>query len=400
MASIKVKLRPSSGADRRGTIFYQIFHERKQRQLFTSYRLYPAEWDAIRSVVRIRGNVARHRVLMEIRESIRRDLERLAGIVYRLENMAVSFSADDVLEEYRRFSEEYRLFRFMQRIISMFRCNGKIRTSETYTAALNSFRNFRRGEDIMLDCLSTEIMERYEFWLKGRGNCLNTVSFYMRILRAAYRRAVEEGVIVDRHPFRRVYTGIDKTVKRALPLAAISRIKALDLSGFPGQDFARDMFMMSFMLRGMSLIDMSYLRKADLADGYVTYHRRKTGQRLVIKWTEDMQRILDKYGENRSEYLLPIIRKTGVNEWYVYRNVGYNINHNLKRIGERMGITIPLTLYVARHSWASAAQAKGIPLSVIAEGMGHENESTTRIYLASLDTTLVDKANSMILKSL
>ncbi|MDE6717196.1 MAG: site-specific integrase [Muribaculaceae bacterium] len=400
MASIKVKLRPSAGADRRGTIFYQILHERKQRLLFTTYRLYPTEWDAIRSVVKIRGNGARHRILMVIRESMRHDLERLAGIVYRFENMAVSFSADDVVEEYRRFSEEYRLFRFMQGIISMLRRNGKIRTSETYTAALNSFRNFRNGEDIMLDCLSAEIMERYEFWLKGRGNCLNTVSFYMRILRAAYRRAVEEGVIADRHPFRRVYTGIDKTVKRALPLTAISRIKALDLSGFPGQDFARDMFMMSFMLRGMSLIDMSYLRKRDLADGYVTYRRRKTGQRLVIKWTEEMQRILDKYGENRSEYLLPIIRKTGVNEWYVYRNVGYNINHNLKRIGERIGITIPLTLYVARHSWASAAQAKGIPLSVIAEGMGHENESTTRIYLASLDTTLVDKANSMILKSL
>lgn len=64
------------------------------------------------------------------------------------------------------------------------------------------------------------------------------------------------------------------------------------------------------------------------------------------------------------------------------------------------GISIPLTLYVARHSWASAAKSKGIPLSVISEGMGHESETTTRIYLASLDTALVDKANALILKSL
>ncbi len=85
---------------------------------------------------------------------------------------------------------------------------------------------------------------------------------------------------------------------------------------------------------------------------------------------------------------------------FTYRNSCYNINHNLKHIAGMVGVTIPLTLYVARHSWASAARTKGIPISVISEGMGHDNETTTRIYLASLDTSLVDKANRLILKSL
>ncbi|WP_289766736.1 tyrosine-type recombinase/integrase, partial [Bacteroides acidifaciens] len=89
----------------------------------------------------------------------------------------------------------------------------------------------------------------------------------------------------------------------------------------------------------------------------------------------------DKYPENSTEYLLPIIRNSGVNERSTYRNVGYNINHNLKKIAVIVGVSIPLTLYVARHSWASAAKAKGIPLSVISEGMGHDSEATTRIYL-------------------
>ncbi len=80
--------------------------------------------------------------------------------------------------------------------------------------------------------------------------------------------------------------------------------------------------------------------------------------------------------------------------------MGYNINHNVKTIASKLDITIPLTLYVARHSWASVAKSKGIPLSVISEGMGHDSEATTQIYLASLDTSVVDKANSIILKSL
>lgn len=65
-----------------------------------------------------------------------------------------------------------------------------------------------------------------------------------------------------------------------------------------------------------------------------------------------------------------------------------------------IGITIPLTMYVARHSWASIAKSRGVPMSVISEGLGHEKESTTRIYLAQLDSTLIDKANRMILKLL
>ena len=80
--------------------------------------------------------------------------------------------------------------------------------------------------------------------------------------------------------------------------------------------------------------------------------------------------------------------------------MGYNINHSLKAVAKVVGVTIPLTLYVARHSWASIAKSKGIPLSVISEGMGHDNEATTQIYLASLDTSAVDKANSLILKSI
>lgn len=292
------------------------------------------------------------------------------------------------------------LFDFMRDIIVRLRQNGRIRTAETYRAALSSFRAFRDGNDIGLNQLSSEIMESYEAWQKSKGNSLNTVSFYTRILRAAYHRAVEDGLIEDRKPFRHVYTGVGTTVKRALPLPVIRAIKALDLSDKPKLDFARDMFIMSFMLRGMSFVDMAYLRKTDLTAGYVTYRRRKTGQQLRIRWTEEMQAVVNKYPENESDYLLPIIRRKEVNERKAYKNAGYNINYNLRYVGGMIGVLSPLTLYVARHSWASAAQAKGVPVSVISEGMGHGSEATTRIYLASLDTSVIDNANSLILKCL
>ena len=400
MASIKVKFRPSTVADHEGTIYYQIIHERKVRQLLSDYKVFPSEWDESRSMVTTSQKSERKAFILSIRERIRWDVERLNKIDKKLDSNGLTYTADDVIDEFNRYANEYSLFNFMESIIVKLKHNGKVRTSETYKSALSSFKKFRQDEDTMLDCLTSEIMEAYEAWHKSRGVAPNTISFYARILRAVYNRAVEDDIIENRNPFKHVYTGVDKTVKRALPLPVIKKIKALDLSLNSSLDYARDMFLMSFYLRGMSFIDMAFLKKSDLKNGYVTYRRRKTGQQLIIEWTKEMQMILDKYPENATDYLLPIIKNPGTNERCTYRNMGYNINHNLKKIAKMVGVQIPLTLYVARHSWASAAKAKGIPLSVISEGMGHDSEATTQIYLASLDTSVVDRANSLILKSL
>lgn len=400
MASIKVKFRPSTVTDREGTIYYQVIHERKVRQLLTNYHVFPFEWDEKRSMVTTSQKNERKSFILSIRERIRWDVERLVKIDRKLDTNGLTYTADDVIDEFNRYSHEYSLFNFMEGIIAKLKQNGKIRTAETYKSALNSFKKFRLDEDIMLDCLNSEVMEAYEAWHHNRGVTPNTISFYTRILRAVYNRAVEDDVIENRSPFRHVYTGVDKTVKRALPLDVIKKIKGMDLSLNAALDFARDMFMMSFYLRGMSFIDMAYLKKSDLKNGYITYLRRKTGQQLIIEWTSDMQLVLDKYPENESDYLLPIIKTTGINERCAYRNVGYNINRSLKQITKMLSLNFRLTMYVARHSWASAAKAKGVPLSVISEGMGHDSETTTQIYLASFDTSIVDRANAMILKSL
>ncbi len=398
--SIKVKYRPSSVEDREGAIYYQIIHDRKVRQLSTGYHVFASEWDDSRSMVTTKPDNGRKSFILSIRERIRWDVERLTKIDKELDAEGFTYTSDDVLDEFKRYEKEYSLFNFMKSLIIKLRQNGKTRTSETYTATLNSFKKFRKGEDLMLDCITSEIMEAYEAWHKNKGNSPNTISFYTRILRAVYNRAVEEEVIENRNPFRHVYTGVDKTTKRALPLPIIKKIKALDLSLTPSLEYARDMFMMSFYLRGMSFIDMSYLKKTDLRNGSVVYRRRKTGQQLTIGWTPEMQSLIDKYPDNPTQYLLPIIKTVGCNERCAYRNAIYNINHNLKKIAAMVGIQITVTMYVARHSWASAAKAKGIPLSVISEGMGHDSESTTQIHLAPLDTSVVDKANALILKSL
>lgn len=400
MASIKVKYRPSTASGKEGSIYYQIIHGRIVRQIKTEYRLFDTEWDKGTSSVRIMPEIgeSRKNYLREVAEHIDWDTRRLKAIVAQYDKQG-GYSADSIVEKYNRQVGEQSLFSFMQGIIGQLKQLGKVRTSETYTAALASFMKFREGQDILLCEIDSNTVMLYEAWLKSKGVCPNTTSFYMRILRAVYNRAVEKELTEQKHPFKHVYTGIGKTVKRAIPLKTIKHIKELDLILKPHLEYARDMFLFSFYTRGMSFIDMAYLKKSDLKNGTITYRRRKTGQQLTIKWEKCMEDIIAKYGTNTAtHYLLPIITNPYSDERTQYRNAICRINVALKEVAGLAGLNIPLTMHVARHCWASVAKSKNIPLSIISEGMGHDSEETTRIYLASLDTSVVDKANSLILK--
>ena len=394
MTSIKIKFRPSTVDGKEGGIYFQIIHNRVVRQLNTDYKVFAEEWDAESESVVI--NVNRFNFLLGIQERLSWDVVRLEKVVRTLDIERRRFTADDVITMFHKLTKESSLFTFMQGVIAQLKQLGKIRTSETYTATLKSFMAFRESQDVPLDGISSDMMLLYEAHLKARDVRMNTISFYMRNLRAVYNRAVEKGLTPQNKPFRHVYTGVDKTIKRAIPIKEIKALKELDLSLKPSLNFARDMFMFSFYTRGMSFIDMAYLKKSDLQNGILTYRRRKTGQQLSINWEKCMEDIVSKYAQNQTDYLLPIIKET-VNERRQYDNALHMVNYHLKDLSLMLKLQRPLTMYVARHSWASAAKARNIPLSVISEGMGHDSEATTQIYLASLETSVVDKANKMIL---
>lgn len=402
MATVKTKFRASSSKTKEGTLFYQVIHNRVARQIHTNYRLYPQEWDSERKEIIFppgTGEIRRN-YLVSLKTAVQEDSRRLKSVVLRLERTDNTYTAEDVVSKYLSPADNCCFISFAQNLIGQLRQIGKRCTADTYTTAINSFARFRRENDILLDEMDSDLVTAYESYLKSIGICPNSISFYMRNLRAIYNRAVDKELTVQRHPFKHVYTGIDKIVKRAVPLNVIRQIRELDLSLRPVMDYARDVFMFSFYTRGMSFVDMAFLKKKDLQNGILSYRRRKTNQQLFIKWEKPMQELIDKYDTTGSPYLLPIIKSSSKDERRQYKSEAHRINRNLKKIGEQLGLVIPLTTYVARHGWASIAKSKNIPIATISEAMGHDSETTTRIYLASLDTSVVDKANSLILKSL
>ena len=277
---------------------------------------------------------------------------------------------------------------------------GRLRLAEIYKTTYNSFNRFMGSREIPFSGVTRGLVGRYESYLAQESVRRNTSSFYMRTLRSIYNQGVERGLVRQSYPFKHVFTGIAPTSKRALPLSVVKRLKRMDLSGHPDLDFARDMFLFSLYTRGMSFVDMAFLRPDNIEGERMGYIRRKTGKPLSVQWEPCMQAIVDKYPGNESGFLLPIIREKTPDKERLYRQYRtrlFEVNKALRRISDQLKLDRPFTTYSARHSWASIAYHKEVPVSVISEGMGHSTEKMTRIYLSSLDKKVIDDANKLIL---
>ena len=402
MASIRLKFRPSTTPGKEGSLVFQIIHGRSVRRITSEYKIFACEWDKDNGRIILPPPLSpRYEYMASVKSGLQWELDRLRRMTEENEKTAGTVDIDEIVATFSPNVETPdSVFNFIRNQIRHKRQLGKVRSSETYRSMLNSLTHFRNGRDMTFDMVDGGLMELYEAWMLQNGLTRNTTSFYMRILRTNYKLAVEKGLTADRHPFRHVYCGMDKTVKRSVPLEVIRKIKELDLSRKPGLDFARDMFIFSFCTRGMSFIDMAYLKKTDLGNGCLTYRRKKTGQLLTMEWTKQMQAIMDKYRANATQHLLPIITREDGTERRQYQNMMRKINRHLKDIARLAGLPVPLSMYYTRHSWATIARGKDVPLAVISEALGHDSETTTQIYLDSIKSSEVDKANRMILEGL
>jgi site-specific recombinase XerD len=331
--------------------------------------------------------------LQNLMNSLRLEMQQIHDLIRILDKRG-DYTTKELVEYYVSHALNGYFFPFIKYRIKKLKSENRIKTASIYETTRRSFYRFRQGEDIRIERIDGPLMQQYESYLKDNKVCINSISCYMRALRGVYNQAVEKGLTVSKSPFKDVYTGIDKTIKRAVNEDVIVELCRLDLSGDDGLQLARDFFIFSFYTRGMSFIDMANLRHDNLEKGYLIYSRSKTKQTLRIKVEKCIEDIIERYKDLTIDgYVLPV---------YNIQNRDYNshlrtYNKRLKRLSGMLNLEKPLSSYVSRHSWATIAMRKGISVQVISEGMGHENEKTTRIYLASLDQSVIDNANAQII---
>lgn len=278
--------------------------------------------------------------------------------------------------------------------------SGRVGTVCAYRSAVNSACKVLGTDMPASGLFSPEGVHLYEKRLYANGVSNNTVSFYMRMLRAIYNKGVDLGLCSKQpHLFDGVYTGIDATPKRAVSPDVFGILQSLDLSGKASLTFSRDLFLLSFCLQGISFVDLAYLRKSDLRGGLLTYHRAKTGGAITVALPALAYEIIERYTSQTSGsiYLLPIIKDPDGDTRLQYKSALRAQNRRLQKLGELAGLSEHLTSYVARHTWATVARHENVPIGLISQAMGHKTESVTQIYLARFDYSELYQANEKIL---
>lgn len=389
--------RESSSVSGEGTLYLRIIHKRIVRLIHTGCQIFSNEWDGRNCAVRPSDDSSRVVYLDSVISCLKVNTQRLNAIINDLDRQKNGYTADEIVEKYLSSDTVVGFISFARKVIEDTRHLGKSTTAEHYASALNSFIRYHGKQEIPFDKIDGKLISGYENYLRNLNLCPNTTSYYMRSLRAIYNQAVEQDLTKCRDPFKHVYTGVAKTVKRSVPVNMVKSLNRLELSHAPSLELARDLFIFSVFTRGMAFIDMAYLKKSNIRNGFLTYRRHKTTQQLIMRWEKSMQNIADKYCSEYSEYVFPLIKSTDKDVRKQYLNAYKSLSRHLRNLGEMVGLSEPLTFHRARHTWASVARSNKVPISVIKEGMGHDSERTTRIYLDSLDTDAVDTANREII---
>lgn len=387
--SITVKFTPSTKTFGKGRIYFQIIRKRVIRQFNPEIRLSNDMW--------IGNNTFPCTKDEEVNERIKQHLKLISQCIETLEKSSSNYSADDVIRSIQ--DERNNLINYITLISDRLLLSGKRKTSDNYKNLANRLKEFTGNDYTSIHDIDCDFVESFEAWLLSRGVKRNTSSFYIRNLRSVWNKAIDNGILPPTitDPFKHVYKGVDVTVKRAIKVEDIKKIKSINLKAYPKLDFARDLFMFSFYTRGMSFIDIVGLKKENIQDGMIVYQRRKTGKQIIIKLEKDIKRIIDKYIRNESDYIFPIAT-CKADEYTKERNCLEYTNKNLKELAVYCNINANLTMYVARHSWASIAHnVANVPISVISKGMGHSSEKVTQVYLASFGNKDIDKANENVI---
>ena len=296
---------------------------------------------------------------------------------------------------------------FYQELIEQCKSNDKCGNRLIYKSSYNSLKVFTKNQlDIPFSAIDVSWLNKYEKWLRSKGNKETTMSLMFRTLRSAYNKAIKAKCArKSDYPFDeyKINKFDTKTQKRAIAKTEVLKFtKEVDNIGKRQYvQLSKDIFIFSYLCGGINFTDIANLTKANITNGRLHYIRQKTGKLIKLGISEEAMQIIKKYESESKGYLFPIlntnIHKTPLQKQNRIHKMLGKINKNLKLIAAQLNVDANMTTYVARHSFASVLKKSGVSIALISEALGHSDLSTTQVYLDSFDNEQIDAAMQNLL---
>lgn len=298
---------------------------------------------------------------------------------------------------------------YLKQTIERLETLGKY-TSASKHRVLRSHLSRFRSLNIRFDEIDLTFLRDFELFLRKNNNANNSIATKFAIFKAAYNKALADGIFIQKvNPFAKYKVGSlwTRTRKRAITKGDIQKLMALEIEPSHKTEytlFAKDIFLFSYFTAGINFTDIATLRYGDIVDGRIYYSRHKTQKLLSFQLVPNSLQIIQKYSKTdhaKDDYIFPIlnrnVHRTPQQIFNRTHKVLAKINRELKVLGELIGLEIPLTTYVARHTFATVLKRSGVSVALISESLGHSDLSTTQIYLDSFENSQIDEAMQHLL---
>lgn len=398
-------------------IFIRVIEDRKPRYIKTGLNSTEEDWDfkedRFRSKYRKSEDYLKakqHAKNNEILSKRLRDANNLIKDMTMDDNI---ISSEQIIQEITKAKSvgKYSILSFIDTIVEEKKKEGHLGTAKCYYDLKNSLSSFLLKQNkatLVFKEITPAFLKKYESDFRERGASGNGISFYMRSLRAVFNRAISEGLCKkDMYPFDNYKISAlgTQTVKRSITKAEIELIKKFEVEVDSQMFRSKTIFLFSYYTRGINFTDLGMLKWENIKGNRLVYLRQKTHKPYNILLLEPAMEILNHfkqyYYRGESSYIFAILdedkHQTALSVSNRLHKVLGQTNKDLKVLGEKVGITIPLTTYVARHTYATVMKRSGISTAIISEALGHDSERTTQIYLDSFENDVLDEASKAIL---
>lgn len=376
-------------------IIIRLGHFQKTTSISTGHSVPLNYWDD--SKQRIRNTYKQVKSINFLNNLLAKQMSGAKDVVNRLQDceeldfMSIKQVKDKIVNK----SKYESFFEFAIELAEDLRLSERLGTARTYREVVSVLKSSINSADVKFNEINYDFLKGFErFHLSKPGNSLNGLAAYMRTIRSIYNQGIKRGFISkDAYPFKDYQIRTEPTAKRAMNSENLKKILALQLEKGSWPFHYRNYFLLSYMLFGMSFIDMAFLKMSNIVDGRVKFQRKKTSKLYDIKITPQMKQMLDFYflGKKKDDFILPIIKRETLDLQYKdVHGARKRFNKGLRRIAEICQIDEHLTSYVSRHSFATHAMLKQIPLPAISAMLGHSSMATTQVYLKSLPNNIID----------
>jgi site-specific recombinase XerD len=382
-------------------IILRLSHLRKTTSISLGYSVEERDWDSRKR--NVRNSYKGVTSVNKLNNILLKEKTRAADIINDLfDKKELEFlSIKQVKDKIVRTSKYESFFEFGYGLADNLKKSQRYGTARSYIGTLGTFKTYNNNKDLKFNELNYDFLLKYESQYLSRGNSINGLASNLRTIKAIYNKAIRAGLVKkEAYPFTNYKIRTIPTKKRAIDLESIKKIVVMRLDRSSALFHYRNYFLASYMMYGISFMDLAFLKLENIINGRIRFQRSKTGKLYDIKITEQLQEILSIYTKNKEKdkHIFPIIKRDKLElqhkdiDWERHR-----YNKGLKRIAALCNIEDNLTSYVSRHSFATQAMLQNVPLLAISAMLGHSKLNTTQIYLKSLPNNILDTYNEQII---